>query len=83
MTDAIAIACNVVLMIAMLPMLIGDDKPPLLSSVPTAAALTGLAAVWALLGQVGATVTCGLMAALWWSTVAQVAYRKRLQKRTL
>lgn len=83
MTDSFAVLCNAVLMLAMGPMLIGENKPPLLSSVPTASGLSGLAVVWAVLGQAGASATCGIMAALWWATVAQVAARKIFRKAIL
>lgn len=69
--DFVITAGSIVFGVALIPMIRGKDKPPLLTSVPTATFLTAFVGVYGSLGLWLSTVVGAFSALAWWVLVVQ------------
>lgn len=63
--------------VALIPTVLSDDKPPAVTSVTTATVLIVFTAVYATLGLYLSTISSGVLSILWWAVAVQ-SFRKTL-----
>lgn len=74
--DAILTLGSLVFMVALVPMLLGCEKPPLTASIPTGLTLLAFAPAQWTLGAVYAAVTGTILGLMWLTLAAQRLLRE-------